>query len=169
MATFPESFGFRDVKGQTARMSLFCTDTTAALALTDMTNVYNLLAALTFAAVGPAKGAYTTSPTTNAYGTASEYQNIEEKAVFTFQTATGALHRYQLPCPKAAIFLADKETIDPANTDVAAFTAAVIANKVSSRDGSLITAFVGGVLARRKMQRRFNIYTKNPQLTTPGE
>jgi hypothetical protein len=148
---------------------MFVTDTTFALATTDMSNVAPLQLALTNCVLVNAKGTYTTSPTTNGYGTSAEFDTVEDKAVMTFVTATGALHRYQIPAPKVALFLADKETIDPAQADVAAYFAAIIANKVSSRDGSLITAFIGGTRLRRKLERRFNIYTKNPQLTTIGE
>lgn len=169
MATFPEAFTYRDDKGNTARVSYFVTDSTLALAATDMSNLAPLQLALTNAVLATAKGPYTTSPAAAGYGANADFEACEDKAVMTFVTSTGALHRYQIPAPKSAIFLADGETVDPANTDVAAYTAGVIANKVSSRDGALITAFIGGTRARRKLNRRLNIYTKNPQLTTPAE
>jgi hypothetical protein len=169
LATYPEAFTYRDDKGNTARVSVFVTDSTMALAATDMSNLSGLITPLTNAVLSTAKGPFTTVPAAVGYGANAEYEACEDKAVMTFVTTTGALHRYQIPAPKSALFLADGETIDPAQADVAAFVTGVVANKVSSRDGALITAFIGGVRARRKMNRRLNIYTKNPQLTTPAE
>lgn len=169
MATFPEAFTYRDDKGNIARVSVYVTDTTLALSATDMSNLSALITPITNAVLTNAKGPFTTSPAAVGYGANADYEACEDKAVLTFVTSTGALHRYQVPAPKAAIFLADGETVDAANTDVAALVAGVIANKVSSRDGALITAFIGGTRARRKLNRRLNIYTKNPQLTTIAE
>lgn len=169
MATYPQAFTFRDAKGDVSRVSVFVTDATYAAATNDMTTLQPLLTALTNAVLVNAKGPLTSSPAAAGYGTAAEFDTIEDKAVLSFVTSTGAIHRYQVPAPKSGIFLADKETIDPAQADVAAFTAGVVANKVSSRDGALITAYIGGVRLRKKLHRRVNIYTKAPNLTIPAE
>jgi hypothetical protein len=169
MPTYPETVSYRDAKGQTAKTSFFVVAATPAAALTAASTVVPLITALTNAALQNAKGAYTTSPTVNTYGTNAVYETIEDKAQLTFQTATGAIHRYQIPAPKAAIFLADDETVDPANTDVAALATAFVAEQVASRDGSLIASFIGGIRVRRKFQRKFNIFTRNPAETGPGE
>lgn len=169
MAVFAESVSYRDSKGEVSRISFYVSAATAAAALTAATNVVNLIAALTNAAFNNAKGAYTSSPAQNVYGTTAEYETSEDKAVLQFQTSTGAIHKYMVPAPKAAIFLADRETVDSAQADVAALTAAFVTNQVCSRDGALITAFIGGTRLRRKLRRKFNIYTRNPQLTGPGE
>lgn len=169
MAVFGQTATYRDAKGQTAKTSFFVSAATPALALTAATAIVNLITPLTNAHLNSAKGAYTTSPTANVYGTAAQYQSIEDKALLTFQTASGGIHRYQIPSPKVSIFMADEETVDPANTDVAAFAAAMITDQASSRDGSLITGFIGGIYIRRKFQRRFNIFTKDPSESGPGE
>lgn len=169
MPTYPETVSYRDAKGQTAKTSFFVVAATPALALTAASTLVPLITALTNAALQNAKGAYTTSPTVNSYGTNAVYETIEDKAQLTFQTATGAIHRYQIPAPKAAIFMADDETVDPANADVLALAAAFVADQVASRDGSLIASFIGGIRVRRKFQRKFNIFTRNPAETGPGE
>jgi hypothetical protein len=169
MAVYGETVTLRDDKGNIAQTRFFVSASTPALALTAATNVVNLITPLSNAALQNAKGAYTTSPTAQSYGTAAEFDTCEDKAVLTFITATGSIHRYQIPAPKVAIFLADKETVDPANSDIAAFTAAVISNQVCSRDSSLITAYIGGIRRRAKFNRRLNIFTKNPALTGPAE
>jgi hypothetical protein len=111
MATYPQTFSFRDAKGQTSTIRMWIVNATAAGALAAGQAVHNALDALTNASPGPAKGAYNTAPAPNAYGTAAQYANIEDKALLTFQTATGAIHRYQLPAPLVAAFDTDQETV----------------------------------------------------------
>lgn len=168
MPTYAESATYRDSKGQTSVVNFFVTaadeDTARPLANTIVT----AMSALTNAAFDGAKGAYTSSPATHAYGATAEYETVEDKALMTFQTNTGAIHRYMIPAPKAAIMSADRETVDPANGLVATFVAALVAAG-ASRDGVAIDSFVGGIRIRRRFKRKFTIFTKNPALTGPGE
>lgn len=164
-----ETVTYRDAKGNTARTSFYVASTgtltaqnTAALA------VLTALDALTNCALASATGPATNPALPVVYGTNAAYPSVEDKAIFTFTSAVGSIHRFQVPAPLAAIFLADGETIDPANTLVTAFTSAVVANTVS-RDGVAITFGAFGTRIRRKMHRKFNIFTKNPALTGPGE
>lgn len=168
MATFPQTVSYRDAKGQTSVMKFFVSAATAALALTAAENIVTALAALTNAAQNNAKGAYTTSPVTNAYGTDATFETVEDKAMLTYQTSTGQNHRYMVPAPLAAIFLADSETVDTANSLVAALTAVMVGHACSG-DGVLLAGYVGGIRIRRKLKRKFNIYTLNPGETGPGE
>lgn len=169
MATFPQTVTYRDARGETTRVSFFIVAATEALASTAAQVVIPLLDALTNAANQGSRGAYSTSPSPVSYGATAQFESSEDKAMVAFTTNTGALHRYQVPAPKAAIFLADLETVNPAQADVAAFTAAVIAQGVSSRDGADITTFIGGIRIRKKLRRRVNIYTLAPNLTIPAE
>jgi hypothetical protein len=68
----------------------------------------------------------------------------------------------------SAIFQADGETIDPGNALVVAFVAAFVANAVD-RNGNAIGFGANGTRIRRRMRRRFTIFTKDPALTGPGE
>lgn len=168
MPTYPQSVTYRDDKGQTASVRMFVAAADEATALTDAQTIITAMNALTNAANDGARGAYTSSPTVHSYGANAEYETVEDKAQLSFQTSTGAIHRYQVPAPKTAIFLADGETVDPANGLVTTFAAAVVAAG-ASRDGAAISTFIGGIRVRRKFQRKFNIFTRNPALTGPGE
>jgi len=108
------------------------------------------------------------------YGVQADYGSAEDKALFTFVDSGGNIHRYQVPAPKAAIFYADGETVNPANGLVAAWVNvmtnfAANAYFISSRDGEPLSTFVGGIRLRRRMQRRLNIFIKNPAETGPAE
>lgn len=168
MATYPQSFQYRDSKGQTAGVRMFINNAVFADAKTAAGTIENAISALTNAALQSAKGPDTEPVAASSYGTTAVYATVEDKAVMTFVSSVGSLHRYRIPAPKTAIFLTDGETVDPANGLVATFTAAMIGN-ASSRDGALLTAFLGGQRDRVPTQRRFNIYTKDPALTGPGE
>jgi hypothetical protein len=160
---------FRDAKGNTGRVSFFVassgtalTQQTAAAAVIDA--MFPLSNAIVQAAIGPS----TSTRVEVTYGTNSVYASIEDKAIFTFQTATGDIHRFQVPAPVSGIFLADGETVDPANTLVVAFVSAVIADAVS-QSGQALAFGAFGTRIRRKMRRRINIFTKNPALSGPDE
>lgn len=75
------------------------------------------------------------------------YEDNEDKALMRFLDEAGETHTFRVPAPKEAIFEADKETVNPANGLVAAYTAAVIANCVTPQ-GLAFTSFVGGRRAR---------------------
>ena len=175
MATYPQTFSFRDDKGQTSTMRMWIVNATAAGALAAGSAVATALDALTNAAPGPAKGAFNTPPSPNDYGTTAQYANIEDKALLTFQTATGQVHRYQLPAPKVAIFDPDQETVktpdgggDAQQILLQNLVDAMVGN-VASRDGVLLDSYIGGIYIRRRFKRKFDIFTKNPDLTGPGE
>jgi len=167
MAVFLQTATFRDDKGETATVRFYVTADTQADATPLAQDIVDAIVPLTNASLDSAQGAYTRSPDAHAYGTDAEYERIEDKARMTFQTAVGSIHRYSIPAPKIGIFAADGETVNGANTDVATFTAAMIAAGCS-RDGVAIDSFVGGLLGRGPFRRKFTIFTKNPALTGPG-
>lgn len=165
---YGQSYTFSDSKGQVSTERMFIGAADDATAATDAHDILTALQALTNATLYNAKGAYNTAPGPHTYGTTAEYETIEDKAMMVFQTDTGAIHRYLVPAPKSAIFLTDKETVDPTNGLVTTYVTAMLAAAVS-RDGTAMNAFIGGVRLRKKLQRRFNIFTKNPALSGPGE
>lgn len=175
MATFGQTVSYRDDKGQTAKVAVFVVNATAAGALTTATAIVNAMDDLTNAANNGARGAYTKPPAANSYGADAPYESIEDKALLTFQTATGALHRYQIPAPLEDLFEADGETVktpddggDAQQVLLDTFVTAMV-GVAASRDGVLISSYIGGIRIRRKFQRKFNIFTRNPGLTGPGE
>lgn len=169
-------WGWTDAKGNTARVSAFMFETTGGT-FQDVAGLWSSIqtsmAALTNAHVYG--GTFSAPPSKLFYGTNAEFPNIEDKAVLTFQDDDEILHRWQIPAPKAAIFLADGETVDPANGLVDAFINDIIAGdgtnlaEVTSQASHGMASFIGGTRVRRRLHRRFNIRTKDPALTGPGE
>ncbi len=78
--------------------------------------------------------------------TTGQYQTCSPDAVLTFQCADGSIARLVLPAPQIGIFLADQETVDPANAGVIALVAACIGSLASST-GSPAATYLGGTLA----------------------
>lgn len=184
MATFPfkpvngviwQSITFRDAKGNTGRFGFFmdCQAAASGTAIqTDLNTVMATIPPLTFAAVQRFTG-YNTEYGVAQYGahaSGGAYESIIDKAVMVFQDAAGQLHRYEIPAPKVAIFKNDKITVDPANSAVAAFTAAFSTVQaggcfVCSRQDIALANFMGGVYKARKLHRRLNILVLEPDLT----
>lgn len=107
-------------------------------------------------------------------GFAGHYDTVEFKAVMSFVDFNGNIHRWQIPAPKLSIFLSDAVTVDQSNAAVLAFNSFILnANAllsfISSRDQVGMEAFLGGLLVRRKKQRRETIIWRNPTDTGPAE
>lgn len=107
-------------------------------------------------------------PNAAVYGTNAEFPSVQDKAVFTFQDGHGGLHRYQVPAPVLAIFMADGITINIANTDVANYVSGVLA-AITDRFGNPMTHFVGGLRQRRKLPRRNNLFILAPDDASPED
>src|SRR5215469_8761456 len=133
-----QSLTYRDAKGNTARYSFFVDGgTTANAASSAAGTVIAAIAPLTNAVLQSAVGPSLVVQQEVVYGTNATFASVEDKAVFTFQTATGDIHRTQIPAPVSSIFLADGETVDPANTAVVTYVAAVIANCLSRNNQAI--------------------------------
>ena len=183
MAGLPQAYGFRDARGFTTRVKMFLDS--AATVAGAWQNGFNIgvdLDALTNLAVTQATGPFTSNAADVAYGAVGQYQDAEDKAELVFQTAGGSFHRYQIPGPLAAIFLADLETVDSTNALVKQFVADMLnatfggtapssgqTKATVSRDGTSLVLFIGGIRLRRRTQRRHNIITKAPDLVGPDE
>lgn len=162
-STVLQTVTFRDAKGQTATFKYYVTSLTAAVAnlATAATAINNALVALSNAAEQSARGPVNTGQLPLTYGaSAAQYQDVPQKAVLTFASATGALHRYQVPSPKLVIFKADQQTVDPGQALLAAFKNAFVATYAagdafaSSKDGNQIVSYIGGVYRASKGPRR---------------
>lgn len=114
--------------------------------------------------------------TENGYGGSGSVDNAEDVATFTFATALGAVGKVSIPAPKSSIFLTDEQTVDPANTDVAAFVTAMIGGAPdavsgwygATKSGASYAVFLGGLRIRRKTRRRMNIWVRDPNLSIPA-
>lgn len=179
-----QSFTFYDAKQQRAGMRMYTNAATNALETSDMAAISTDLGALSNTSLVAGTSVRSNGPaTSNAApvtpGSTSNYQDVADKAVFVFQDTSGALHKYQVPCPKSTIFLADQETIDFTNAAVKQFvadmtattfsgTAATTSAATTSRNAVALVASVGGYRRRGKSPRKFNIYTRNSILTGGG-
>lgn len=79
------------------------------------------------------------------------YLPVSLRAALTFLCADNTLAQLYIPAPNQTIFLADGQTVDPANLAVVAIIAAALGSLVSST-GSPATAFVAGILQRGASQ-----------------
>lgn len=104
----------------------------------------------------------------------NDYDNAEDKAVFALATQDGTIGKISVPNPLDSIFLADKQTIDPANTAVVAFVTALNLGGgtttlvAATKGGAIYNTFLGGLRVRGRTRRKLNIWVRNPELTAPG-
>lgn len=75
---------------------------------------------------------------------AAAFQSGADRAALVFQCADGTQVTVIIPAPKAAIFMADTETVDPTNADVATFVTSAISAPITNAVGSAVTALVAG-------------------------
>lgn len=131
-----------------------------------------------------ARGPFTpqAQPWSGTFNSTGDYFSVEDKMTLNFITATGAIHRVQIPAPLRSLFLADQETVDKLNVTTSQFVAdvlqatynaiaprAAILRPACDRDGVVLVKFIGGFRLRRKMQRKVNIYTLSANLDEPAE
>jgi hypothetical protein len=160
------SYRFRDAKGNVARMTVVIGDTTPTTIHTDSGTLKTHLQAISNAHVSEVDTDYTDQ----AYGTAANYLDVEDKLVLSFNL-NGVIHRFQVPAPITGVFLADQETAD---STVAALASVItdFQTFVYARDTAIsgpMGTFLGGIRIRRKLHRKLTIRNKNPALTGPGE
>lgn len=78
---------------------------------------------------------------------AAIYQSVTDYAELWYSTSINTIIAVTVPAPRLSIFLADGQTVDPANSNVVAASGQII-GVVSDLAGNVATAFVGGL--RRK-------------------
>jgi len=76
--------------------------------------------------------------------TPSPSANILDAAVLVFQTTNAAQIKLVIPGVDPAIFMADRETVNPANANVAAFIAACFTNNLSNRANAGLGGYLRG-------------------------
>lgn len=169
-------YSLRDAKGNMARVRMFL-DFGASGAGADVDGAVAQMAtniqALSNAAINTVQGGHVTQYGLAQYGThltGNSYESVVEKAVMVFSDAAGLLHHFLIPAPKVAIFKADKVTVDPANTNVATFSAFVIATTAHgafwcSQSDVALQTFEGGYFRAYKLRKRLNVFVLEPDLT----
>lgn len=166
---------YKDAKGGVARFTFYTSADTQQRAYGyGYTGFLPLVDALTNAIRVSTPGAFGAVGTPGTYGTQATFGSIEDKLQMTFVADGGTLHRFQIPAPKSALFLTDQETVNIAQTDVAAFIAYVLGTGpngefICTQDEKAFGASPGGMRIRRKNQRKLNIFIKNPAESGPAE
>jgi hypothetical protein len=177
-----QTLSFRDARGHVARVRFrILGDETSPTTLSDSvtvaagvkTAILALTSLTNFKASGPL--AFDGDPA--AYPSLVQYGQAETKARFGYTCNPGgagqiegaSLHKIEIPGPLIAIFKADGETVDNANTNVIALGTALKAvvndSHVCDASGVAVTHFLGGLLVRRKFQRKETQYSKLPDLS----
>ena len=173
-----QSYSLMDAKGQVARVVLALNYDGAEAAPDAWTVGSGMAAAIAgasnaflFAASGPY--GYLVP---KQYGARADYVDAEDKAVLTFQDNVGALHRFSIPAPKAALFMADGQTVSPTSALVEAFITALITPANSASFGGRASTFsqapagfIAGQRQRRRTSRRLTLWTLSGGLDEPAE
>lgn len=73
------------------------------------------------------------------------YNSVLDSAVLSFENASGGITKVFLPAPKSSIFMADGQTVDPAQ--IATLIADVLLH-VLDNDGNALVSYLGGFYAR---------------------
>jgi hypothetical protein len=167
-----QPLSFVDARGDKSVMKFFISYDTVANGSTLVGSLASALAGVTNSAQNGGSGLGALPPVPGTLGTQATYGSIEDKLVLTFVDSAGNLHRWQVPAPKSALFLADQETADSANAALTTLVNVLINAGshpyfVSSRHGEAMQTFAGGVRIRRKLRRRKSIFTRNPTETGP--
>lgn len=157
---------FRDSRGFTSTMKFRVTGATPAALASAAQTVITAIQGITTLALQSKNGPENADPTEVVYPTFAEFGSVEDIAVFTFQTAAGALHRFRIPGPAAAIFLADGKTVDKTNTAVVAYVSAVTSNCVDAA-GNGIDFGATGIRKKGHTRRKLGVFTLAPDNTTP--
>lgn len=76
---------------------------------------------------------------------ADPQSNVEEKGMFSWRTASGFLTRFSVPAIKDAVKVANSDTLDTAEINVAAIVTEVTTQGWSDKRGSDITVLVSAV------------------------
>jgi len=175
MPTWKESVTFTDSRGQHARTTFYVTAATAVFAETKAGSVVAALTPVTSAVLYTARGPYNVE-NAFAYGTnpaGDQLTTAEDKLILAAVLSDNRPWRMSVPAPQPTTFLADDETPDFANADLAALldeltTADGNGATVSGKGGEAVSSVYGGLRRRSRTQRRFTLRTRNPQLTGPG-
>lgn len=145
---------WRDYQGRIGRTKFWTTSSLNA----DL--IVSAIANLTNCALASYIGVSTSPPKELAYGAAAQFRDAEDKAVLSFVAGTGVIVKLSVPAPNSSIFLADLETVDPANSAVQQLQTAMI-DGATTRSGAPLSFMAGAVRLRRARQRRTTIITRS--------
>lgn len=174
-----QSYSFRDERGfQAVTRMFFPASDTVAHAQGDAKLVAEALVGVTLSAtvldtdgatsVVKSNGVYTTPAQAWIAAGDGAYSSIADKLVLIFNDSAGRPHRFQIPCPDAAIFsLGDHVQAQGTNAALALLVSQMLARDtnggahtttaaVCSAEGYPLVAYSAGYRSRRKTPRRMN-------------
>jgi hypothetical protein len=164
MAVFGETIvKLRDARGDEYHFRYYVSAADIPAAVTAATAVYTALGAATNAAICRAWGFVNTNNLT-PYGGTGNYQDKEDQAKLVFQNNALQLVSYTVPAPKAAMFLADGETVDPTAATLGYNLAAALAANATDKFGVTLANWLGGKRLRRRAQKKVTAWTRTPGL-----
>lgn len=163
MAGISTTLSFRDRIGRIGRVRYFVAQGTPANEFTQAGAIATAIESLTSGQLAAAHGAYNIPPAAVIYGGGGTFETVEDKAVLTFQTAAGSIHRLSVPAPLSTIFLGDGQSVDPTNAAVVALVGAML-GIASDAAGNPLTTYVSGTRTRRKLIRKINVFSLSPTL-----
>lgn len=138
---------FDDETGEAAAMKF------TAAGLVDAGDYAALVTVLDGVSDAAINGMAFTATNAAAVGVAADgdYASAADKALFIFRSV-GGLYQIAIPAPDEAIFLPDKETVNPANASVIAFVGAITTNSTDPNGNAL--SFVSARRIRTNAQYR---------------
>lgn len=97
----------------------------------------------------PAQTVAGTIQTTTSVPSTNPYPNVVDSAVLSFSTGIGSIVGVLIPAFKESLYLADNQTVDPAQPLVIALVSAAIALPIVDSAGNPVTTYIGGLRQKR--------------------
>lgn len=159
---------FRDNKGYTARVTTYFSSGLSNGGDGEAIGFYPFVAALSNANLQATGGAHVVDSTRPTYGSSATYASVSDKAHLVFSCLLGGLLHLDIPAPIADMFLADGETVNPAQSDVASLIGDMTGNSHCNRAGDIVMDYLGGYRKRTSNRRRISAVVYDPTLTVRG-
>lgn len=180
-----QEVSLRDCRGHVGKTSFYYTYDTAVAANVANARAYcgTIIAAIeacTNALAITIGGLFSQPLNPDNYGANTTYANAETKARLVFQVERNVVPiNYKqgslfIPAPLQSDFFADRETVNAADANIAALVTAMVTPDATSgravtKDGSVYVGLLGGLLVRRRLQRKITIWDKSANLDEPEE
>jgi hypothetical protein len=169
LTVYQWGFTLRDAEGYTGQIKGYVSSATDATAISEAHAIATAGLALSNAALVGRTGILSEVLDPDVYGAAADYLSVTFRAEFRFITALGSQTVIGIPSPKRSIFMADGQTVDEGNTDVATFISAVLGEVACTKNGDLLTGSLRGKLLKRAFRRKETLWSFAADLTVPDE
>lgn len=169
-----QSAGYTDAKGFKGRVKYFVSYDNDGDGVSVSGAFVTALSACTNAVLSSAPGIGGELTISGSYGTNATYANITDVLVLEAIDSAGSIHRFSIPAPKAALFLADQVAADFSNTDLAALVNVIVNGDdnpyfISTRSGLQFSSVPVGSRVRKRNRKRITGFTKNGALSGPAQ